>query len=433
MANPFFHLPMRSLLVGTVLLVLSLGCVRVRDEPLQTLTTVVLQDRNGFSETISQPDRLDRLRTQDFTSNQPYQKVIRVYERQPDGSIPSVLTTYYSNGQLHHLLEVVSGRAYGCYQQYYPNGVLRMEAFVVGGVADLTEEAIATWKFDGEARVWTDNGSLLSVIPYRQGELNGLEILYHPSGEPRRETPYRRNQIHGVVRERNAMGLITLESAYVEGRPHGLFTQRSDHGVALAEERWQEGLLIEGSYHLPLPQLPGDEQLSVKGGAGWRPAREEQGSWKISQVQGGALEGRVLIVNEMGRLLKCWQERGGQKEGVEEFFDVNAGTPRLQVTWSEGSLNGPARSYYPSGELESSWEMVNNQRHGKMISRYPKGEVMLMEEYEHEKLMKGEYYGLGDPMPMSRVTQGNGTATLFQPDGRTLRSILVRDGHPVVE
>ena len=171
-------------LLWTSSLLLCCACATRSADP-DRLMTIVLQDRNGFSETISQQDRLEKIASKDFLSPQPYQKVIRVFARDSGGTIPSILTTYHSNGQLQHYLEVENGRACGLYRLYFPNGKLKIEARVAGGVADLTEAAIATWQFEGCTSVFYPSGKLRASIPYEGGLIHGQEKHFYENGTRR--------------------------------------------------------------------------------------------------------------------------------------------------------------------------------------------------------------------------------------------------------
>ena len=100
------------------------------------------------------------------------------------------------------------------------------------------------------------------------------------------------------------------------------------------------------------------------------------------------------------------------------------------LTWHEGILQGPMKTWYENGQLESQRELCDNQKQGLLTAWYKKGDLMLVEEYEDDKLLKGEYYRLGEKVPASQVEKGKGIATLFNPEGNFSKKIPYQEGKP---
>ena len=97
-----------------VIFLLLTGCISHGTVPKEnTLLSIQLLDRNGFSETISTKERLALHAQTDFLIPQPYQKVIRIFGRDRAGKSHSKITTYHSNGFIWQYLESVDGRAHG--------------------------------------------------------------------------------------------------------------------------------------------------------------------------------------------------------------------------------------------------------------------------------------------------------------------------------
>src|SRR5262245_49313386 len=73
------------------------------------LASINIIDRNGFNETIAAPERLKRYERTPFLSQQPFQKVLRVFQRDRDGHVKAIITAYHQNGEIKQYLEVVDG------------------------------------------------------------------------------------------------------------------------------------------------------------------------------------------------------------------------------------------------------------------------------------------------------------------------------------
>ena len=91
------------------------------------------------------------------------------------------------------------------------------------------------------------------------------------------------------------------------------------------------------------------------------------------------------------------------------------------------------RSWYENGVLESEREVNGNKRHGTAAAYYDNGSLMLMEEYDNDKLVKGAYYQFKDKKPISRIEDGTGLATLHYADGRFKQKISYERGHPKID
>ena len=77
--------------------------------------------------------------------------------------------------------------------------------------------------------------------------------------------------------------------------------------------------------------------------------------------------------------------------------------------------------------------MNNNKKHGLSFAWYKEGDLMLMEEYENDLLVKGSYYKNWEKTAISKVENGKGIATLFDKDGRLIRKIDYEKGIPLNE
>ena len=92
-------------------------------------------------------------------------------------------------------------------RSYYPNGNLEYEAEFVNR------------KLDGTSRVWSENGTLLSVSEYSNGRPHGKWKLFHPNKNLKCETSYFHSQKHGYERWYYENGQLKSEKKYEYGEP----------------------------------------------------------------------------------------------------------------------------------------------------------------------------------------------------------------------
>lgn len=398
----------------------------------EELAHIHIIDRNGITETISSKERLKRYGQVDFITPQPYQKVLRVFGRGKDGNVRSVATTYFPNGQIQKSLDIVNSRAQGRYQEWHANGSKKLACNVIGGVADLNENAAQTWIFDGECLAYNENGRLSARIMYSKGELEGTSEYYHPNGKPKKNAPYKKNQIDGTVTKFYPNGNTMETVHYRQGQKHGNAERFWESGEVAAVEQWQNGKLAKGRYT--------DEQKNsiaeVNYGNGFR-AHFNQG--RLDQLQeytNGELLGLIQEFDANGILTHEFHVEKGNKHGEERYFRevARAGEEpdvKYSLEWYEGDVQGLVKTWYDSGQLESQKEMSGNTKHGVSTAWYSDGKLMFIEEYEHGRLMRGDYYNKTDGTISSKVQQGKGIATLFNESGSFVRKVNYDNGNPI--
>lgn len=431
---PQAGLPVRLFFFLILLLAAGCGTKMFNESPLTSISFV---DRNGFSETISNQERLDQFGNIDFLTPQPYEKVTRVFARDKEGVAKSYLTTYHPNGQLWQYLEVVNGRALGSYREWHPNGHLKLEALLVGGNADLSPFAQRSWIFDGPCKVYNDKGVLLAYFPYEKGMLHGVAQHFYSDGALWKQEPYNQGLLEGTVEEWLSSGELLERTKYKDGMKCGQAMRYWPHAQTLAyEETWSKGWLYEGLYY----HRDGSLLSQIHNGQGKRALFDKEGLRELQEFRGGKQEGLVTVFDKSLRKIATYSLKDGLKQGEEIQYHLPPSSPfselcpeelpKLQLNWQEGILQGVVRTWYDHGILESQKEMVQNKKSGVCTAWYQDGSLMLVEEYRNDILVNGEYYRQGEKTPISRVIQGKGTASLFDCHGNFLRSATYRDGQP---
>ena len=73
-------------------------------------------------------------------------------------------------------------------RSYFPNGNIEYEAEFINQ------------KLDGTSRVWLEDGTLLSVSEYSNGQPHGIWKIFHPNEKLKYKTTYFHSQKHGYER-----------------------------------------------------------------------------------------------------------------------------------------------------------------------------------------------------------------------------------------
>lgn len=418
-----------SIVAPFFLLFLS-GCMasKISHEPI---TSIQITDRNGFKETISSVDRLAPYERTDFLDAQPYERVVRMFAKNGSGKTPSKLTTYHENGQLWQYLEVINGRAFGVYREWYSNGILRLDVPVIEGTGDVSEEAQLGWVFDGKSRAWDEQGNLIAEIYYERGLLQGNAYYYHSNGTLSKVVPYEKDLIDGDVLYYSEKEELIGKTPYKKGKRSGIATYKGDALQPSYSEAYVEDLLLEATYH----DFSGKIIGTIENGSGSQVIYKEGALHMIQEYRDGIPQGEVKIFHPQGYLETLFHVKDGLKHGEEwVYYPTSPGKePRakLYLEWYEDTIQGITRTWYPNGVLESEREMAGNQKQGLSSAWYQDGTLMLVEEYEKDCLKKGRYMKKGEPHLVSSVENGEGTATLFDPEGHFLNKVSYQGGKVV--
>lgn len=396
------------------------------------LVSINFIDRNGFSETIGQGERLNQYRQVDFLQSQPYQKVLRIFGRDHLGNIKAYMTSYHANGLPKQYLEVVNNRAFGTYREWYANGTTKLEAHIVGGIADLDEASSKSWLFDGCNRAWDEQGILLADISYSNGILDGESTYYHPNGNIWKRVPTTQGLLEGTYSIYRENGEILQTTEYCGGLKNGASIRYWCPEQVASEETYRAGMLISGRYY----SICGEFISDIEDGTGYRAIFGKESISELQEFQRGAQMGEVKVFDQRGVLVSLHHIKNEIKHGEEiEYYEPDHVDddimPKVSINWVNGKIQGNSKTWYPNGVMESQREMNNNEKNGVLTAWYEDGSVMLLEEYERNKLVKGEYFAPREKIPVSLVSNGKGIATIFDSHGNLIRKVTYSNGKPL--
>lgn len=397
------------------------------------LIAIQIEDRNGLTETVSTPERLEAYEKLDYISSQPYKKVLRVFRK--DGKSTSKITTYHPNGMICQYLEAEEMRAHGAYKEWHPNGQIKIDAYIIGGTAEISTTAQKDWLFDKINQVWDEKGQLLAKILYEKGVLEGTSIYFYPSGEIEKEIPFKKNILEGELIEYHLSGNIRSKTTFQNGKKNGISFGYFTNGKSSWSEEYREGLLLKGSYW----NLSGDLVCEVEDGRGRQASYINDSVALLVEIRRGIAEGIVKKFNSRGDLLGSYFIKNGKKQGEEiEYFlpeeyegegkEIKA---KLSVQWDQDAIHGIVKTWYVNGRTQSQREYCHNQKQGSSVAWYKNGSIMLVEEYEQGQLVKGSYYKKNQNEPISTIIHGTGTAYLYDEEGVFLRKIIYAKGKPL--
>lgn len=391
-----------------------------------SLSSIQIIDRNGFSETISNKDRLSRYEETNFLDPQPYQKVLRVFNK-VEGKVPSKITSYHPNGYLWQELEILDGRAHGTYQEWHPNGTIKLRIQVIEGIADLSQDAMASWLFDGTCYVYNDHASCIAEICYNKGLLEGESCYYNDTHKLEKKIHYKKNELDGVATFYRD-GIVCEEIPFINGKKEGRAYRIYENDALCYEEEFRQDQLLKGSYF----SKEGVLLSKISSGEGVRIEWHEDQVEKKVEYKKGVPEGLVQILKKDGSISSSYMQKNGKKHGEEiEYYPT--GTPKLLISWQEDVLHGKAKTWYETTLQESEREFYQNKKNGPALAWYENGDLMFSEEYENDLMISGDYYKKGDRKKVSTISHGQGIATIYDSEGHFVKKISYEKGIPCLE
>lgn len=413
---------MRYLLFPLLLILASCSTKAAQNSDL---VSIQILDRNGFSETISTKDRLETYVKTDFLNPQPYQKVVRVYGKASQGKTASKVTTYHSNGHPWQYLEIENSRAHGKFNEWHPNGQMKIDARVIEGTPDVNEVAQLTWFFEGPSLVYDEKGHLIAKIFYDKGLLEGTSYYYSATGKISKETPYHKDKMHGVYQLFDEEGNVIERIPYQFGEKDGIAVGHWKPEHIKYNEEYRNGLLWNGTYF----DMEGNLVAEIQNGEGWQALFEDNSLSSFAEYHQGVIEGKVENFNSEGHVVSYYHMKDGAKNGEEREFYPSQ-TPKLSVRWENDILEGETKTWYDTGAVESQREMHNNKKHGQSYAWYKNGDLRLVEEYQEDRLVSGSYFKPREKKAVSKIEQGKGVATLFDKEGKFLKKVSYDKGIP---
>jgi antitoxin component YwqK of YwqJK toxin-antitoxin module len=393
-----------------------------------SLSSIQIEDKNGIHETVSIKQRLKSFDQINFLAPQPYEKVIRIYKRKGDEAHLSKITSYHPNGHIHEYLEAKNGRAFGEFRSWHEKGTLSMVAHVIEGAGDLSPDAKTTWVFDGVAKVFDDQENVIALISYEKGKLQGTATYFYPTGTVKQTIPYEKDRKEGLVESFNDKGQkVGQEFYHLDQKEGDAFL--IEIGGNSYKESYKRGKLIEGEYL----SKEGSIIAEIHEGFGMRAIFADGLLKRKEQYEAGVQNGAIEIFSPEGDLLSRYHVKEGMKHGEEQLFypktSKNKGEHlKLSLGWMKDEVHGKVITWYENGGKESEREFSHNLKEGLAIGWYIDGAVMLVEEYEQDKLIKGKYFKRGESVPISQVIQGSGLVTLFDEEGNIMKKISYKNG-----
>lgn len=348
----------------------------IRDENLLVpfLYTIL---RSTGRETVQEyiENRRNQAELNRFYAAGPFLSQIREYRTiEINGEELKLACNYYDNGSLNTLGNTdASGKAYGLWQFFYPNGELMSVGYMINDVKD------GKWKY-------YDNRGLLEMVEnYDNGILNGEFRNYHETERISLLANYVNDKIEGEAFLFNIFGdtiqIFTLKETQLHGKAKSFYSSSQ-----LREDYYYDNNEIDGEFLL----YHYNGELANK-----------------TNFKNGVKDGAYLeyFSNKMLSMKGYYVD--GKEIGEWRSYHPN-GCLKMARNFSDGLPIGIEKEFFYNGILNTERNYNNKgQMHGTTIIYDHRGNKIVEEEYQNDLIVK----------VTSNFNSPEGPAVYGSPDG----------------
>lgn len=290
---------------------------------------------------------------------------LRTYAHHPFGN-ESVLTFETS---------AVNGKIQGRYRRFYDSGIIAMDC-TVGSDENLV----------GESRAYDEQGHLVSVENYVDGELSGVQNSYYPNG-----------QLQGTYETDNTSTPHPFVRYYPNGRIYtqGFITNNKRTGNYT--DRYPDGTLKNSYSYNDKEELDGEDVYYYPNGK----------MWSKMTYKDGKPDGDRTEYDYDGKPVVTYHLKDGQVTSAETYMpdgsvratttlkDKHITTETYTSTGRQLGTNvrnaklefdGKQVFYFPNGDIYQENNFKKGERNGVCKEYYRSGQVFAYSEYKNDAL-----------------------------------------------
>lgn len=277
----------------------------------------------------------------------------------------------YSNGTIHHIVNMCDNQRNGNYEKYYPNGKLCQQVPFCFG------------KIDGVLKSWDPQGNLINEISYIMGNRNGLQKLY-TNGKLIETSQYEDNDLEGTDMDYDENGKLARVIEWSGNKREGNSDYYAPDGSMMYRVIYWSDLIVGYTYLGPdgklLPIKPVTSETSVISAN----YRNGMPSLKAG-LKSGYYHGNFTSWYPDGSFMKEATYVEDNEEGLYKAWN-QLKKPLETITFTGGYRNGPYISYHSNGsvrlrgmyyfdEEDGDWELYDENCKQIAIYKYDRGNL----------------------------------------------------------
>jgi len=281
---------------------------------------------------------------------------------------------YYKNGKLEQQTSFRDGKRDSAYVEFHPTGTRRLETTYRGGIRQ------------GPFKTYYENGKVAQEGSFENDQPTGELTYYHPGGEVRLRTTLAKGQPNGPLKALYPDGKTQAEITYADGQPNGAVKFYYPNGVVQSEGSFTRGLL-SGPYKTYYPNSQIEiEVLADKNGRGRYRSYYPSGKLQTEGTYAPAPLVQRKVRNPLGDdLTKAVAAPTGTTnlDGPATSY-YESGQIKTKITYKNGIPTGHGLEYFANGNLREDTDYSNSGKDRK-ITRYHDAPGQLVQAEEQYK------------------------------------------------
>jgi len=300
---------------------------------------------------------------------------------------------FYRTGKLEQQTSFKQGKRDSAYVEFHPSGTRRLETTYRDGIRQ------------GPFKTYYEDGKPAQEGLFENDEPTGELTYYHPDGSIKLRTTLLKGQPNGPLKALYPNGKTQAEINYENGQPNGSVKFFYPNGAVQSEGTFTRGLL-SGPYTTRYPngQIE-NEVLADKNGRGRYRSYYQSGKLQTEGTYAPAPLVQRPVRNPLGDDL----------------------TKRLAPPTGTNNLDGPATSYFESGQIKTKITYRNGVTTGHGLEYFENGHLREETDYSNagrdRKITR--YHDVAGQLAQAEEQYKNsrptGTWREFYPDGKTPR------------
>ena len=296
--------------------------------------------------------------------------------------VEGVYTEWYEDGARRYVRSYKNGLPHGDHTSYYP---------AENGKSQVQEKAhFVQGKPDGKHISYYSNGQMEHLLTYSNGVLDGPKSLWDEEGNALIESKYSKGRLTGHYFQKNSDGTeetCNYKNNLKEGQCQLFYSETDEQERTLLRDVHfvndkVDGLLVEYD-------LQGNKQMEMtfKEGIQEGPASfYVQGKLASSgSHKAGELDGLWTYYHPNGKVARETFFNKGAKEGEEKSYHMNGEVSSISY-YKNNELEGRSVHYSPEGVLVFEAEYKEGQRNGIFNKYYVDGKPRLLQTYKDDQL-----------------------------------------------
>lgn len=218
-------------------------------------------------------------------------------------------------------------------------------------------------------------GYVQKVVPWVDGEINGVQSVYHPNGEPLAETRYVDGRPTGVSRRYDRDGRLTKMTPYENALPHGTakeFYPRRPKRVIPMREGAIKGVILHYDWQGKLvDKLPYEAGMELDVPI-YKPGDEADNPDLAREFDEKAQ--RATWTDAEGRVIQTVDYRDGVRDGNCTVY-----WPRRikrTIPYEKGLITGTVVDYWENGNVQKERPFREDVPHGTEKHFAENGELL---------------------------------------------------------